>query len=197
VTSSSNCTKRATRGATLAQPWRNSRWASVGSHGHQREGRMCHLAGRFLPSVAHACPLFPRGTFHGKEGVVGSSPTEGFLRSPVVTGFSWCRVLLVGRRRARMETFWKLRGYPEPSGAERRNLLGPPQVTRRQPPDHGWGRSRGSALKLPLAGPDGHPPGAYEFGVFSRRSAWSVSVVTGLSRRSALVPLPQEAPRRL
>ena len=155
---------------------------------------------------------------------------------------AWGGAVGTRSRRGRMETFRKPRGYPEPSGAELRDLLGPRAISVRTV-DAGlsaqnvptsfaqaslprsWvsstcgigaasdGRTYSasnasaaarSSLRVvawaapqEAAGPDGYPPAAHGFGVFAQRSAWSVSVVTGLSGRSVLVPLPQKRPRRV
>jgi hypothetical protein len=45
--------------------------------------------------------------FHGKEGVVGSSPTEGSEELPVVTGFSGQGRVSNSAATGSMETFWK------------------------------------------------------------------------------------------
>ncbi len=63
-----------------------------------------------LPMRAVPCPPVPTRLFHGKEGVVGSSPTEGLDGSPVSTGlpgqgWSFSRPLA-----APVETFGNLRG---------------------------------------------------------------------------------------
>ena len=45
-----------------------------------------------MPTDALSFPFVPTRSFHGKEGVVGSSPTEGSLVLPWLAGFgSSCR----------------------------------------------------------------------------------------------------------
>jgi hypothetical protein len=47
-------------------------------------------------------------TFHGKEGVVGSSPTEGFRELPAYAMFSRCGLIGWGLSMPRMEAFGSL-----------------------------------------------------------------------------------------
>jgi hypothetical protein len=56
---------------------------------------------------ARLCLFVPTRFFHGKEGVVGSSPTEGSNESPVSTGFLWGAPVGSKSQIGCMETFWK------------------------------------------------------------------------------------------
>ena len=44
--------------------------------------------GVFVPAKTRACPRFPPRNLNGKEGVDGSSPSEGFERSPAIAGLA-------------------------------------------------------------------------------------------------------------
>jgi hypothetical protein len=68
------------------------------------EGPFC---GRNVIASARACTPLPPQNFHGKEGVDGSSPSEGFAKAPQMGPFRlgkialWLSVLGHGKRRGK------------------------------------------------------------------------------------------------
>ena len=59
---------------------------------------------------ARSCPFVPTRLFHGKEGVVGSSPTEGLDESPAISYFIASEMPRAAGGRAVMEALWKPKG---------------------------------------------------------------------------------------
>jgi hypothetical protein len=53
----------------------------VATDGNQRQIDKTRKAEKQAKSVATGCHRLPE-TFHGKEGVDGSSPSEGFAKTP-------------------------------------------------------------------------------------------------------------------
>jgi hypothetical protein len=65
------------------------------------------VCGTFVAVNARACPRFPPQNLHGKEGVDGSSPSEG-LQNPRSRGFCVQNDLLFLARAVGMEPFMEL-----------------------------------------------------------------------------------------
>jgi hypothetical protein len=72
-------------------PWMEPLWSPVvATGGNQRqidEPRKRQNEAKFVATGCHRLPA----TFHGKEGVSGSSPEEGFAKAPYVGAFSFGR----------------------------------------------------------------------------------------------------------
>jgi hypothetical protein len=69
--------------------------------------RILPTCGAFVPARTHPCPRFPRLFQDGKEGVDGSSPSEGLKKNPAK--WPWCVARngeISVRRGYETGTFW-------------------------------------------------------------------------------------------